>query len=66
MYRAIQFLENNLIVPAVMAQKLGINPLVIFLSMLMGATLFGFLGILLAVPLAVIVTILASYKTVTV
>lgn len=58
LYRAIQAAENNFIVPAVMSQKLWINPLVIFLCMLLGASLFGFLWVLLAVPLAVIVTIL--------
>ncbi len=57
-YYAIQFLENNVIVPAVMSQKLWVNPLVIFLCMLSWATLFWFLWILLAVPIAVIVTLL--------
>ena len=60
LYRAIQQTENNIIVPAVMSQKLSVNPLVIFLCMLLGATLFGFLGVLLAVPLAVIVSILVA------
>lgn len=61
-YRAIQFLENNVIVPAVMSHKLGVNPLVIFLCMLSWATLFWFLWILLAVPLAVIITLLVAQR----
>jgi predicted PurR-regulated permease PerM len=61
-YWAIQFLENNVIVPAVMSQKLWVNPLVIFLCMLSWATLFWFLGILLAVPIAVIVTLLVEQR----
>jgi predicted PurR-regulated permease PerM len=54
---AIQAAENNIIVPSIMSQKLWVNPLLIFLCMLLGASLFGFLGVLLAVPLAVIVHI---------
>jgi predicted PurR-regulated permease PerM len=61
-YYAIQFLENNVIVPAVMSQKLWVNPLVIFLCMLSWATLFWFLWILLAVPIAVIVTLLVEQR----
>lgn len=57
MYWAIQLLENNVIVPTVMSHKLWVNPLVIFLCMLSWATLFWFLWILLAVPLAVIITL---------
>lgn len=57
LYRWIQTAENNVIVPAVMSQKLWVSPLVIFLCMLLWASLFGFLWVLLAVPLAVMVTI---------
>ena len=54
---AIQAAENNIIVPSIMSQKLWVNPLLIFLCMLLGGSLFGFLWILLSVPLAVIVHI---------
>lgn len=54
---AVQAAENNIIVPSIMSQKLGVNPLLIFLCMLLGASLFWFLWILLSVPLAVIVHI---------
>jgi len=61
LFRAIQAAENNIIVPSIMSQKLWVNPLLIFLCMLLGASLFWFLWILLAVPLAVIVHV--SIKT---
>ncbi len=60
LYWWIQTAENNVIVPAVMSQKLWVSPLVIFLCMLLWASLFGFLWVLLAVPLAVIVSILVG------
>lgn len=61
LYWVIQQTENNIIVPALMSHKLGVNPLVIFLCMLLGASLFGFLGILFAVPIAVIVTVFFTH-----
>lgn len=61
LYRVVQLLENNIIVPALMSHKLGVSPLVIFLCMLLGASLFGFLWILFAVPIAVIVTIFFTH-----
>ena len=51
----IQQLENHLLVPMVMRKTVGIHPVVAVLSMLAGAQLAGFVGIILAVPTAVIV-----------
>lgn len=52
LYVVIQQLENHIIVPLVMKKAVGLDPVVIILSLLIGATLFGFLGILAAVPMA--------------
>lgn len=56
----IQWLENNLIVPKVMSKSVGLNPLVILLSMLIGANLLGFAGVILAVPVSASLSILVS------
>ncbi|MGI6642504.1 MAG: AI-2E family transporter [Bacillota bacterium] len=48
----IQWLDANLIVPKVTASRVGLHPLWVMFSMLAGAELFGFWGILLAVPAA--------------
>lgn len=56
-YLVIQQLENNFIVPKVMQQSVGLNPLVILIAVLIGARLAGFLGAILAVPVAAIVAI---------
>ena len=59
----IQWLENNILVPMVMYHTLGISPLLIFLCMIAWGTLLWVLGVLLAVPFAVILTILfEDYK----
>lgn len=46
----IQQLENNFIVPKVMKETVGINPLVTIISIAIGAQLGGILGAILAVP----------------
>lgn len=48
----IQQLENHLIVPLVMKQAVGLNPIVIILSLLIGVRLGGPLGAIMAVPFA--------------
>lgn len=64
LYALIQQLEWNILVPMVMYHTLGVSPLLIFLCMILWWTLFGFLWVLLAVPLAVIINILyMSYST---
>ncbi len=50
LYIAIQQMENHIIVPLVMKKAVGLNPVVIILSLLVGAKLAGVLGIVLAVP----------------
>lgn len=64
LYALIQQLEWNILVPMVMYHTLGVSPLLIFLCMILWWSLFGFLWVLLAVPLAVIINILyMSYST---
>jgi len=54
----VQQFENNILVPRVMNKALWVNPVVIFVSMLIWWVALWFLGILLAVPIAVITTLL--------
>ena len=51
----IQQLENHLLVPLVMKYTVGLHPVVVVISLLAGAKLAGFAGILLAIPIAVII-----------
>ena len=56
----IQWLENNILVPKIMSKTVGLNPLVILISVLIGAELLGIWGVLLAVPVSAALSILFS------
>ena len=51
-YFLIQQLESHLLVPVVMRQAVGLNPLLIIIALLAGAKLGGVMGMFLAVPVA--------------
>ncbi len=64
-YLGIQALENNVIVPFVMAHGMNLHPLAVIFSMLLCVAAFGVLGVLVAAPLVAIVSILHDelYRT---
>ena len=51
-YVVLQFVEGNVLVPIVMRNAVGISPLLILVSILIGAAAGGFVGAFLAVPVA--------------
>jgi predicted PurR-regulated permease PerM len=51
-YTIVQQFENHLLYPLVVKKIIGINPLVVIISLLVGYQLAGFLGVVLAIPLA--------------
>ena len=52
-YTIVQQFENYLIAPLVVQKATGVSPLVVILSVLVGAQLAGFWGLILAVPVVV-------------
>ena len=50
----IQTAENIYLLPRVMNKSMGVNPIIILLSMVAFGSVFGFAGVLLALPLAAI------------
>ncbi len=54
LYTIIQQTENNILVPTVMKKTVGLNPLVTLILLLVGGALFGIIGVILAVPSALI------------
>lgn len=60
LYIIIQQLEGYIIAPLIVQKATGISPLVVILSVLIGITLAGFWGLILAIPVAV--TILEYVK----
>jgi predicted PurR-regulated permease PerM len=57
-YVILQFIEGNVLVPIVMRHAVGISPLLVLTSLLIGAAAGGFIGALLAVPIAASVEII--------
>lgn len=53
-FTLVQQIENNLFVPIFMKQAVGLHPVAILISLLVGANLFGFVGLILAVPATVV------------
>ncbi len=52
LYLIIQQFENHLIYPLVVKKIVGVPPLLVILALIIGGQLAGFLGLLLAVPIA--------------
>ena len=52
LYILVQQFEAHLIYPVVVKKVVGVPPLMVILSLIVGAKLAGFLGILLSVPIA--------------
>ena len=55
LYIIVQQLENYVIGPAIVKRVVGIPPLIVMVAFLIGITLAGFWGALLAMPVAVLV-----------
>ena len=50
-YLAIQFIEGNIVHPLVMSRAVSLHPVIVVFALLIMGTLFGFIGVLLAIPL---------------
>jgi len=57
-YVTIQALENNVILPFIMARGMKLHPVAVIFSMLLCVAAFGVLGVLVAAPVVAIVDIL--------
>src|SRR5215212_9864729 len=58
-YLAIQAIESNLIQPIVMSRAVSLHPAVIVFALLIMGTLFGLVGVVLAIPLFAALAVLA-------
>ncbi|MEK6814514.1 MAG: AI-2E family transporter [Nitrospirota bacterium] len=54
----VQVLEGTVISPRIVGQRIGLHPVAVIFAILAGGQLFGFLGILLAVPAAAVAGVL--------
>ena len=49
-YLVMNQVEGNLLTPRIQGDAVGVHPLLIFLGILFGASVYGFIGALMAVP----------------
>jgi predicted PurR-regulated permease PerM len=58
LYVVIQQAENYILVPQIMKKQVGLNPVIVMIAMLIGARIFGIIGIILAIPVATAISII--------
>ena len=56
-YVAIQFLENHILIPVLMKEGIDLAPALTILVQAVMAIMFGFLGLLVAVPLLAVIVV---------
>lgn len=59
-YFIIQQLESNFLAPKILGQAVGLSPVIVILSLLTGAKLMGLIGVIIAVPIAAIISVLIA------
>lgn len=57
-----QMLEGNFLTPKLVGDRVGLHPVWVIFALLAGGSLFGFLGVLLAVPLGAVIGVLVRYS----
>lgn len=57
-YLVFYQIDGNIIMPRIMGRKIDLHPVILILSLLIGAKLYGILGMLFAVPVAAVYRVL--------
>lgn len=61
MFVAVQQFDNHVISPNILRKRVQLHPVFILLALLLGASLGGFFGILIAVPVAAVIKVVAGH-----
>jgi len=56
-----QVIESYFLTPWLVGDRIGLHPVAVVFAVMAGGTLFGFLGVLLALPVAAVVMVLGRY-----
>ena len=56
-----QLLESYVLTPRIVGDKIGLSPVAVIFAVMAGGQLFGFLGMLLALPAAAVINVLLRY-----
>ncbi len=61
LFVVIQQIESNILSPKIVGESVGLHPVVVIIALLIGASLMGIIGMLLAVPVAAIIKIVSKF-----
>jgi predicted PurR-regulated permease PerM len=61
MYVVVQQVENNFLVPRIIGDSVGVHPAILTVTLIIGASVFGLLGVVLAAPATAIARDLYLY-----
>ncbi len=56
-----QFIEGSLLTPKLVGDRIGLHPVIVIFAVAAGGQLFGFFGILLALPAAAVLSVLVRF-----
>jgi len=59
-YAIVQTLEGYVLTPRIVGRSVGLHPMTVIVALLIGGNLLGFLGLIVAVPLAAVVKVFAG------
>jgi len=59
-FLVVQLLEGNLITPKIVGESLGLHPAAVIFALMAGGSLFGIAGMIIALPVAAFIKVLAS------
>jgi len=57
----VQQLENNILVPRIVGDSLDLNPIIVMIAVLMGGSIAGILGMILAAPMMASLKLIGGY-----
>ncbi len=60
-FTVAQFIEGSVLTPKLVGDRIGLHPVIIILAVAAGGQLFGFFGILLALPAAAVLSVLVRF-----
>ncbi len=60
-FTVAQFIEGSVLTPKLVGDQIGLHPVIVIFAIAAGGQLFGFFGILLALPAAAVLSVLARF-----